>query len=304
MTDEYDLAFSFAGEHRQYVEDTKIACEKLGLSVFYDRDKSNEWWGKNFISEQRKVYGSRTRFFVPYISPEYFLKPIPSDEFEAAMWAAIQKGNEYILPVIIGGTNIPAGKLHPHTHYLKAENYSPQQLAQELYKKVKGSHQSSQEITSVVEQAFALTMPRLTPRNFSKYKESEATLVYLSDQFKRHIDRLQQMDLVGTVKITDRGTQIRVEDEGKTVFGLNMFPADGMGEASIGFNLDWQGFSTNSYHGSAQPFFDKKRGAPALKIYDLSLFGLMGDDLSLTKEELFEKLWERMIQDIEARSER
>jgi len=45
----YDLAFSFAGEHREYVEQTKNACEQLGLSVFYDRDKNNEWWGKNFI---------------------------------------------------------------------------------------------------------------------------------------------------------------------------------------------------------------------------------------------------------------
>lgn len=303
-TDEYDIAFSFAGEQREYVENTKLACEKLGLRVFYDRDKNNEWWGKNFISEQRKVYGSRTRFFVPFISPEYFLKPIPADEFEAAMWAAVQKGDEYILPVIIGGAKIPAEKLHPHTHYLKAENYNPEQLAQELYTKVKGSNQSPQEITSVIEQAFALTMPRLTPRNFSKYKEAEATLSYLSEQFKKHIHRLEQMDLIGTVKINDRGIQVRVEDEGETVFGLNIFPADGMGEASIGFNLDWNSFSTNSYHGTAQPFFDKERGAPALKIFDLSLFGMMGSDLILTKEELFEKLWQKMVEDIEARSRR
>ncbi|MGH9429218.1 MAG: hypothetical protein ACRD2L_23290, partial [Terriglobia bacterium] len=51
----YDLAFSFAGEQRDYVEATKMACEKLGLRVFYDRDKGNEWWGKSFIREQRKV---------------------------------------------------------------------------------------------------------------------------------------------------------------------------------------------------------------------------------------------------------
>ncbi len=61
----YDLAVSFAGEHRDYVEDTVRACADMGLRVFYDRDMSNEWWGKNFIREQRKVYGSQTRYFVP-----------------------------------------------------------------------------------------------------------------------------------------------------------------------------------------------------------------------------------------------
>lgn len=304
MAEEYDLAFSFAGEHRKYAEETKKASENLGLRVFYDRDKSNDWWGKSFISEQRKIYGSRTRFFVPFISPEYFQKPIPADEFESAMWAAIQKGDEYILPVIIGNTKIPTEKLHPHTHYLKAESFTPAQLAHELYKKVKGSSQEPQEITSVVKQAFDLAMPRLTPRNFSKYKESDAVIKYLSDKFTQNIGLLEQMDLIGSIKVASDSTKIRVEEEGKTVFGLNIFPADGMGEAVIGFSLGWENFSTNSYHGTAQPYFDKERGKPALKIHDFSMLNMLGGELSLTKEELFEKLWDRMIQDIETMSER
>jgi hypothetical protein len=39
MDTEYDLAFSFAGEDRDYVEQVKDACKKLGLSVYYDRDR-------------------------------------------------------------------------------------------------------------------------------------------------------------------------------------------------------------------------------------------------------------------------
>jgi hypothetical protein len=92
QSDMYDLAFSFAGEHREYVEKTKDECERLDLKVFYDRDKNNEWWGKNFIMEQRKVYGSQTRYFVPLISTEYFTRPIPTDEFQAAMMTGCQAG--------------------------------------------------------------------------------------------------------------------------------------------------------------------------------------------------------------------
>jgi hypothetical protein len=72
----YDLAVSFAGEQRTYVEQVVRACQRRGLRVFYDRDMNNEWWGKSFIREQRKVYSSRTRFFVPFLSSEYLAKPI------------------------------------------------------------------------------------------------------------------------------------------------------------------------------------------------------------------------------------
>jgi hypothetical protein len=35
----YDIAVSFAGEHRAYVEATVRACQDRRLRVFYDRDK-------------------------------------------------------------------------------------------------------------------------------------------------------------------------------------------------------------------------------------------------------------------------
>jgi hypothetical protein len=50
----YDIAVSFAGEQRPYVEATVNEAKKLGLRVFYDNDMNVEWWGKNFIVEQRK----------------------------------------------------------------------------------------------------------------------------------------------------------------------------------------------------------------------------------------------------------
>jgi hypothetical protein len=79
--DDYDVAVSFAGEHREYVEAVVDAAKALGLRVFYDRDMTNELWGKNFLTAFRKVYSSQTRYFVPFISVEYFSKSYPRDEF-------------------------------------------------------------------------------------------------------------------------------------------------------------------------------------------------------------------------------
>jgi len=117
---------------------------------------SNEWWGKNFIREQRKVYGSQTRYFVPFISTEYLSKPIPMDEFSAAMMTAFKQGDGYVLPVLIGDVQVPPDPLHPHIQYLKASDYTPEQLAAQLHAKVRQAEASGQEarnITSVVQEA-------------------------------------------------------------------------------------------------------------------------------------------------------
>lgn len=145
QSDMYDLAFSFAGEHREYVEKTKDECERLGLKVFYDRDKNNEWWGKNFIMEQRKVYGSQTRYFVPFVSTEYLTRPIPSDEFQAAMMTAVRRGDDYILPVLIGDVQVPPELMHSHIHYLRAEDYAPRELAQEMQQRVGAASNAGQQ---------------------------------------------------------------------------------------------------------------------------------------------------------------
>lgn len=93
------------------------AGQARGLRNFYDRDKGNEWWGKSFIREQRAIYGSQTRYFVPFISAEYLAKPIPMDEFSSAMMTAVERGDDYILPVVIGDVRISPDLLPPHTHF-------------------------------------------------------------------------------------------------------------------------------------------------------------------------------------------
>jgi hypothetical protein len=134
--DEFDLAFSFAGVDRGYVERTKMACDRLGLRVMYDRDMRNRWWGANFVTEQRKVYGGRALFFVPFISVDYFRRTIPSDEFATAAWTDAQCGGGYMLPVIIGDVRVPAHLLPPYVGCLRAEDYTEDDLACEMFQKV------------------------------------------------------------------------------------------------------------------------------------------------------------------------
>ncbi len=302
---DYDLAFSFAGEHRQYVEQTKLACERLGLTIFYDKDLNNEWWGKNFIREQRKVYGQRALYFVPFISDEYFRKPIPADEFETAIWTYVQRQGEYVLPVIIGKPQIPEDRLPPYIHYLKADQYTPEALAREMYAKVRGAQASNQrprEISAVVNEAMNLPLPKVVPADFSKYQELRNVMEFMGDNFERAVPELRRVGFIGTVdRVPDR-VSVRIERSGETVYSLDIRKAS-MGDGTIEFALNQHRSYGNAYNATAGPYFDCESGQPKLKILDFSLLGLMGQaDLSMTKTELFEAIWARMVQQLESRS--
>jgi hypothetical protein len=97
------------------------------------------WWGRNFIVEGRKVYGQRTWHFVPFISAEYLVEPRPRDALEAAIVVAVERGDDYILPVVVGDVRVPPQLLHPHIGILRAEDYPPPELAAALSTKVAAS---------------------------------------------------------------------------------------------------------------------------------------------------------------------
>ena len=301
---EYDLAFSFAGEHRQYVEQVKVACEALKLSVFYDRDKTNEWWGNNFLVEQRKIYIS-ARYFVPFISSEYFSKSIPSDEFETALAEGLNRQDDYILPVMMGDHKAPPERLPSTTHYLRAENYSPAELAQELHTKVGGVQQDPQSLGEIVSRATDLRMPRITPSNFSRHREANALLGYLGEQIRKKLPDLESQGMIATIEPRDAGFAIIIEHCGESIAGLNIFRADGMGDATVGFRFidnGFEGFSTSTYSGMAKPVFNKEKGLVMFKVddYDGMLRGIEMDSL-VNREELLGSLWGRLVQRIESR---
>lgn len=133
----YDVAVSFASEQRPYVHRVVRACETRGLRVFYDRDRVFDFWGTNVIRELRKVYGgTQARYFVPFLSAEYLVKKYPMDEFNTALVQALGRGYDYILPVVVHSAQVPDDLLSPAVGVLRAEEHSPEELAEKLVRKV------------------------------------------------------------------------------------------------------------------------------------------------------------------------
>jgi hypothetical protein len=301
---DYDLAFSFASPDRGYVEATKLACERLGLRVMYDQDLSTEWWGADYLTEQRTVYGQRTRFFVPFISPEYFRRPIPADEFRSALWTDLEQGGGYILPVLIGDVDVPPEKLHPQTGHLRAEAYTPEALAAVMAKKVGAGGDTDRPeprpVDGIVGVTLGLRLPKVSPRDFSRYQERDVVRTYLGERFEQALPALREADCVGTVRRTAEFVRIWVERSGRTVYSLEIHER-GHGDCELYFHRGFQTDPGTAYQASAAPFFNLNAGRPALRVVNLSLLDTPpGKDLVLTKEELFDQLWTAMVRHIEA----
>ncbi|OGM12046.1 hypothetical protein A2Z22_01940 [Candidatus Woesebacteria bacterium RBG_16_34_12] len=105
-TFEYDIALSFAGEHRNIAESIAHELKKLGISLFYDNFEQSKLWGKRLSKHFQEIYGQKTRFVVVLISKEYPIKDWTDFEFTIAREEAKNRKSEFILPIRIDDTLI------------------------------------------------------------------------------------------------------------------------------------------------------------------------------------------------------
>jgi hypothetical protein len=291
---QFDIAVSFASEQREYVEQTVTATKDLGLKVFYDKDASYDWWGRNFIVEQRKIYGGSTLFVVPFISKEYLARPFPMDEFSSAMMKAVKQPNPYILPILVGEVDVPAEMLHPHIGTLRVEDHTPVQLAERLKAKVDEAKRAGRR----PEDLGALLLPKMVPATFSKYRELDAVLAYFGERFEA---AGRQMESVGYVSTVRRGTDrvfVSFERGGRTEYALRItMGGQGMGEDKLTFSPGEAGSGMSAW---VEPFYDRESERAMLRLVDFSLLGrLAGQQEAVTKEEFFDRLWEKIVEALE-----
>lgn len=136
MSDDYefDVALSFAGEDRRYVEEVASVLTKMGFRVFYDKYETVTLWGKNLYTHLQEVYFQRARYTVMFISQHYKAKLWTNHERESAQARAFAEKGEYILPARFDATQI-SGVL-PTVGYIDLAEYTPAQFAQIVKEKI------------------------------------------------------------------------------------------------------------------------------------------------------------------------
>ena len=130
----YDIALSFAGEDREFVDEVALSLKEHGVSVFYDEFEKVNLWGKDLYNHLDWVYRLASRYCVVFISEHYARKMWSNHERSSAQARAIKENSEYVLPVKFDETDIDG--VLPTIGYLDISELSPIELADHIREKV------------------------------------------------------------------------------------------------------------------------------------------------------------------------
>lgn len=147
---QFEIALSFAGEDRPYVDQVANLLRDSGVKVFYDLFEEASLWGKNLYDYLSDVYQNRALYTIMFISKHYAEKLWPTHERQAMQARAFQEHQEYVLPVRFDDTQIPG--VLPTTGYISLSDRSPQEFVRLIHKKLiqAGRSVPSEQIRSAV----------------------------------------------------------------------------------------------------------------------------------------------------------
>ena len=150
---QYQVALSFAGEQRDYVERVAEWLQARSIAVFYDGFEEVQLWGKNGAEVFHEIFSQQAAYVVMFISQAYVDKPWTRHERRSILSRAIQEQRECLIPVRFDGTPLPG--LPEDVIYLCANKNTPEQLAAKIVEKLgikpfggKASHVPPPRMTS------------------------------------------------------------------------------------------------------------------------------------------------------------
>ncbi|MCY4674376.1 MAG: TIR domain-containing protein [Bacteroidetes bacterium] len=131
---QYQVALSFAGEQREYVEKVAEHLRERDIKVFYDGFEEVSLWGKSGAEAFEKVFAEQSAYVVMFISEEYRDKRWCRHERRAALSRMIEEKCEYVLPVRFDDTQIDG--LPKDILYLEVDKNKPAELAAKITEKL------------------------------------------------------------------------------------------------------------------------------------------------------------------------
>jgi hypothetical protein len=130
----YEIALSFAGEDRAYVEEVARRLHDAGVEVFYDGYEQVTLWGKDLVEHLDLVFRGQARYCVMFISADYAQKKWPTQERRSALARALSERTEYILPARFDDSELPG--LRPPVGYVDLRTTTPPQLVEMILTKL------------------------------------------------------------------------------------------------------------------------------------------------------------------------
>lgn len=283
MSYQYDVALSFAGEDRAYVDKVANYLKSKGIKTFYDEFEEANMWGKDLVEHFDDIYRNQTHYCVMFISLFYAQKAWPSHEKQSALARALGE-HGYILPVRFDDTDIPG--LQPTISYIDLRKKSPEQLSELIIQRI-----SNKSNVQTKEMGPQYRRPRVS-KAFDPYKESQTWVDYLIQELDKRCNNLE----ISFSHFSRESKQcLRFVIGGKPVYSVDIQLG--------GFHRD-HGLSLSYAHGEMQmtsgfnAFADfewnKEKECVVLNLNDFSVFSGSSSEQKLTKEEFLEYIWSKV----------
>ena len=199
-TYKYDVALSFAGEDRKYVEEVALFLKKKNIAVFYDYFEEEALWGKNLISYLEEIYTNKSKYCVVFISQYYVQKEWTCYESAAAMVRLLNsnmKQKEYLLPVKFDETKV-SGVLST-IGFIDGKKKTPDELGNLIIKKLHTSDLKNSELMSI--ELFKNNLITVLSKDFPPYwvinceeKEQNIRFQYTYHDFLYYLEFVFQME--------------------------------------------------------------------------------------------------------------
>ena len=276
----YDVALSFAGEDRDYVEQAAKILESNGIKVHYDRFNQADTWGKNLPEHFDEIYRKQAKYCVMFISENYAKKAWPSFEKRSALAREVIEAG-YILPARFDDTEILG--LPPSKAYIDLRQYNPEQLAQLILEKLGklGTLKYSSDSPS-------FRRPKVS-KSFDPYKESQTWMDYLIDELEK---RCKDSNISFSHFSRDSKQCLRFVVSGKPIYSIDIQLGGLHRDHGLSFSYACGEMQmTSGYNAWGDFEWDKEKERVVLKFNDFSALSFNNPKQNFTQQEFVDYIW-------------
>ena len=292
---EYDVALSFAGEDRAYVEKVAKYLKEKSIRVFYDKYEKTMLWGKDLYVHLDEVYQKKARYCVMFLSCYYAEKLWTNHERRSAQARAFKEKGEYILPARFDDTEIPG--ILPTIGYIDLCSLEPEEFGKLIIEKLKKS------TTNISRKSEVFRKPQVSKiKSFDPYKAIQNILKFIPTEIQKRCDSLSKQGVSCSVFNRDGRTCIRILLSGETKYSLDVGIGGIGGDNSIGFyGVEGEMLSSSgSFNAWANIEWSQEKDDAVIIFNDISLLdSFHTGEKEYTKKEFLEALWDKICDVLE-----
>ena len=130
----WDVALSFAGAQRDYIDQVAQALKARGIRCFHDADEKVRLWGTHLAEELPRIYARESAVVVVFLSADYAGRDWTRLERRAAFSRAVAEAGVYVLPARFDDSELPG--LLPDVVTIDLRCYTPAQFADLIVEKL------------------------------------------------------------------------------------------------------------------------------------------------------------------------